>query len=1133
MTYLTITYNQRDALLLQKNLQVLSVPQWFTEISTKKCLSTIPGLVSRSFQCLIPIPYDVILSTFNNAPLWIKLEMKSVEESSSITNNENGNLIRILFGYLETNVSYCWIKQISNKWHSLEWKTDINRKYVAVTFKNGENMIEVRLNQECLDKYFMISTHNTGNHVIILPLKTAPRCYNIPLGQRQTYQRILDFGEIDGVCLSNSSAICLQFMDQESLIICKNFLQNIMKLDCHFGPINCVEVSSQALNFDDILSDFWSDYAFKMLLILGYRIKNQITELTLGKIHQLSDLSRDEQYPKHQCYSKLLALYYKVRHNRFCDINEEFDKIQSILPSAMMDKWIYVPRAYLTPYGLVPLSVKSMRGNRVLREQELFGPPENYCRIIIRDVDLGQPQQDLMRISEQWIKNLIIGKNFITIGNRQFSFLLCSNSQLRDKSFWFHAPYFGRTAEDIRKWMGDFSHEKCVGTLISRMGLPFTGTTATIKLLPHQMKRIEDKVDNQGRIFTDGVGKISREALRQALMAYDPNLIDEDNMPCVIQVRLNGIKGVFVVADDLKDRGVLIQYRPSQHKFNADHNILEIIKYSSSRMAFLNQQIIGLLDNMGVPEYIFLQLQNKTRLSISMSLLANGSAQRTLEQNIRLYDWRRMRTSGIQLTKEPFARSLLLLLAKERLKKLKDKSHVPIPLSDGRMLLGVVDETDSLEYGEVFIQLRDLNGHPETLHNQQVLVTKNPAHFPGDIRILNAVDRLALHHLYDCIVFPTKGERPHPNEISGSDLDGDEYWTCWNEDLINNATKQYAPAIFNSAEKVTHNGEITISTIADFLYKYLLRSDSLGVLSRRHLACCAFYGANHEYSCTLAGIISQVVDFPKTGVFPETPKNININRYPDFMENKHRESFESDSSLGIMYRQVKDVWKMHLEWQKTFEEQNIIINPDFIIEGYEDYIIEAEEDYKYYTSRINTISSIYNLENEYELITGCHSCAEEERQNNDSVETASLEFRQLTREMRNKFGLDKLYYMKKLQKASAWYYVAYKAGTILSFGWIMDQLMSDIMERRQIPREEHQALKSIGTALYNQGFSTQIREQVSKWQIDDANWMNYSETEILGDQFLKIIEQCNERYGELELANILLRMLHMIALNNF
>ena len=50
----------------------------------------------------------------------------------------------------------------------------------------------------------------------------------------------------------------------------------------------------------------------------------------------------------------------------------------------------------------------------------------------------------------------------------------------------------------------------------------------------------------------------------------------------MIQTRLNGLKGVFVEAPDLKDRGILIQYRLSQNKFDVKHNVLEIVKHFRS-----------------------------------------------------------------------------------------------------------------------------------------------------------------------------------------------------------------------------------------------------------------------------------------------------------------------------------------------------------------------------------------------------------------------------------------------------------------------------------------------------------------------------------------------------------------------
>ena len=194
-----------------------------------------------------------------------------------------------------------------------------------------------------------------------------------------------------------------------------------------------------------------------------------------------------------------------------------------------------------------------------------------------------------------------------------------------------------------------------------------------------------------------------------------------------------------------------------------------------------------------------------------------------------------------------------------------------------------------------------------------------------------------------------------------------------------------------------------MEVIADFLFKYL-SSDSLGALSNRHLACCAANGPGHQHSLTLASVISQAVDFPKTGVLPKIPKNIKLQKYPDYMENKFKDSFVSESSIGSMYRQIKQVWEMHSTHLDQSEDQQVSIDSNFLIGGYQKYRAEAKFDYQYYSDRINAILTVYNLPNEYELITGCHSCVEEEKKNNDSAETALLEFRHLIHEMRGRFS---------------------------------------------------------------------------------------------------------------------------------
>nr|GEY55698.1 RNA-dependent RNA polymerase 6-like [Tanacetum cinerariifolium] len=54
-----------------------------------------------------------------------------------------------------------------------------------------------------------------------------------------------------------------------------------------------------------------------------------------------------------------------------------------------------------------------------------------------------------------------------------------------------------------------------------------------------------------------------------------------------------------------------------------------------------------------------------------------------------------------------------------------------------------------------------------------VVIAKNPCLHPRDIQVLKAVNVSGLEHLVDRLIFPQKGERPHMDEASGSDLDGD------------------------------------------------------------------------------------------------------------------------------------------------------------------------------------------------------------------------------------------------------------------------------------------------------------------------------------------------------------------------
>ena len=86
----------------------------------------------------------------------------------------------------------------------------------------------------------------------------------------------------------------------------------------------------------------------------------------------------------------------------------------------------------------------------------------------------------------------------------------------------------------------------------------------------------------------------------------------------------------------------------------------------------------------------------------------------------------------------------------------------------------------------------------------------------GDVRVFDAVDCPALHHMCDCIVFPSKGDRPHPNELSGSDLDGDMYHAIWGSNLIPKQDNK-PPMEYASTKAEQSSRDITSEDMLRFL----------------------------------------------------------------------------------------------------------------------------------------------------------------------------------------------------------------------------------------------------------------------------------------------------------------------------
>lgn len=103
--------------------------------------------------------------------------------------------------------------------------------------------------------------------------------------------------------------------------------------------------------------------------------------------------------------------------------------------------------------------------------------------------------------------------------------------------------------------------------------------------------------------------------------------------------------------------------------------------------------------------------------------------------------------------------------------------------------------------------------------------------------------------------------------MSGGDLDGDVYWVCWDDSLLQHLKPDMLepPAKYSKPDIIKEKPQG--DTLPDYFCWYLER-DVLGMISNLHLALCDHYGRDgprHEDCIYLSHLASVAVDFAKHG----------------------------------------------------------------------------------------------------------------------------------------------------------------------------------------------------------------------------------------------------------------------------
>ncbi|KAI9879198.1 MAG: hypothetical protein M1830_009273 [Pleopsidium flavum] len=662
-----------------------------------------------------------------------------------------------------------------------------------------------------------------------------------------------------------------------------------------------------------------------------YQLEVCISQGCLNE-HNLTKEFVDKLADMEEVKAKDLLEYVASQKQRCFDPRELFE-VKIIKGSASRLKiphyCAYTRSATVTPTTVYYHTPTVETSNRVVRQY--IEHADRFLRVRFSD----EKFQGRINATEKVTMNEVFTRikrtmiNGITIGDRHFEFLAFGNSQFREHGAYFFAPLPHLTAQDIRTWMGYFRDIKIVAKHAARLGQCFS-TTRAINCTRVEIREIMD-IERNGYTFTDGVGKISNFLAQ--LVTSELNIITASGEPpSVFQFRLGGCKGVLAVSPDAKMREIHI--RPSQYKFPAMHNGLEIIRWSQFAAATLNRQLILVLSALGVGDDVFVQKLKEMLLNLEQAMTDEKMAlyllQKYIDPNQMTMTVAGMILEGFQHSREPFVTSLLQLWRAWSIKYLKEKAKIMI--EKGAFLFGCIDETASLKghfnsnshlapdasyqdsvdaMPQIFLQIsaRKPGDRPLVIEGP-CLLARNPSLHPGDIRVVNAVNVPALWHLKDVVVLPQTGDRDISSMCSGGDLDGDDYLVIWDPELYpkewNHKPMDYTPPKPMEVER-----EITVNDITNFFVTYM-KNDRLPTIAHAHLALGDYMdlGVKDEKCLRLADLHSMAVDYVKTGEPARMPSELNPRKWPHFMEKNHKpkeQIYVSHKVLGKLYDQVERI----------------------------------------------------------------------------------------------------------------------------------------------------------------------------------------------------------------------------------
>jgi len=830
--------------------------------------------------------------------------LEKVESTSLLTLNEKKNLIELRFEYLEEKT---WIEYELSSIENCFYEQKMEFGKLLIQLNRPPRFYQLKAKDPNF-KYWKIGLPEPG-------WKRSSNLFD-------SFSDILVF-EV------KKFTVCITFktkFESNFLKAISKYLKVTPKLPCFRGlPRNYIttrEINSLSLEFS-------TKFMIYSILSLCYVSCFHLTEEFLKSLE-----GRDETKVR-DALQWIIISQKGYAPRRIESVIQLFEEIYSegiSFPYKAEGNYFVANRVIITPTTFYCFRGEPELSNRVLRKYSEFS--EDFLRVTFTDEDLNQ----ILPYSQEMEPHIKRNLQMFKIAKKRFRVLAYSASQLRSHSVWMFCDSGRLTGESIRNWLGDFSRITNPGKYVARLGQPLASCIFICTLEPSEVSR-EPDIQNESYVFSDGIGKISRELteLVNATANCDSS---------AFQIRMGGAKGVVALDPRLSGRQVVL--RDSMVKFESGNLELDLLNHSEFRSGYLNRQIIMLLSSLGIPDSSFEELLMEMLIEIENNFYYYiSSLRQDIKNNLALQFLNQIAYEF----NEPVIIRLKNLLKELSLLELKKKHKILVKKSG--VLIGVLDEYQLLEYGEVFVQVERTG-----VLEGPVVVVKNPCLHPGDVRVLQAKNIPELQHHKDVVVFPSKGKRPHPNECSGSDLDGDLYFITWDTRLI--PAKTCEPMKYDEEKPIYKDPPLGIKDLIDFFWQFVT-NDKLGQIDNAHLAVA---DQSEEYAfdekcIELCKKHAIAVDFPKNGIVVDLPKHLKPKGYPDFMEKDNEESYLSQKILGKIHRKIID----------SLPDPLPQMNPKRLVAGFEDHLETANYLFGEYSKDIKLALNQYEISSEVEFLT--------------------------------------------------------------------------------------------------------------------------------------------------------------------